>query len=358
MLRLNTATHSLRMAEDKDIPDLQHFLHTEWRANHIFVTHPELMRWQHQIQGGSTLSFALARNLQSGVIDGVNGVIQTSRFDPDLQNERDIWLAIWKRRDNLAHSALGMELYDYVLRALQPQSIGILGLTDIAIKMYRMLGFKTGKMAQYYVLNSSMSDYKIARQVTVSERPSCGELCSPGVQIREMSFDQLTQIEAHDARPRKTARYMQTRFAGHPVYRYQCLGIIQGSQLQAALVTRRLQVGQASCVRIVDVYGNLADLPSLRVALEAYLKSHGDEYIDCLNMGIDAAVFAQLGFTQRRDDWIIPNYFEPFEQRNVDIAYAYKSPTRNYVMFKGDGDQDRPNTIQSQILPTAERSQR
>lgn len=42
---------------------------------------------------------------------------------------------------------------------------------------------------------------------------------------------------------------------------------------------------------------------------------------------------------------IVPNYFEPFEQRNVKIEIAYKTKGDNYVAFKADSDQDRPNIL-------------
>jgi hypothetical protein len=39
---------------------------------------------------------------------------------------------------------------------------------------------------------------------------------------------------------------------------------------------------------------------------------------------------------------IVPDHFEPFEQRNAPIRFAIKTD-RPVVIFKGDGDQDRPN---------------
>ena len=38
----------------------------------------------------------------------------------------------------------------------------------------------------------------------------------------------------------------------------------------------------------------------------------------------------------------IPNYFEPFERINVDIYFA-ASVSKGLVLFRGDGDQDRPS---------------
>ena len=41
---------------------------------------------------------------------------------------------------------------------------------------------------------------------------------------------------------------------------------------------------------------------------------------------------------------IIPNYYEPFEQKNIDINFS-TNIHEGFRMFKGDGDQDRPNSI-------------
>ena len=38
------------------------------------------------------------------------------------------------------------------------------------------------------------------------------------------------------------------------------------------------------------------------------------------------------------------DHFEPFERRNVRLWFAIKG-TREPVMFKGDGDQDRPSLV-------------
>ena len=47
------------------------------------------------------------------------------------------------------------------------------------------------------------------------------------------------------------------------------------------------------------------------------------------------------------DQIVVPNYFEPFVKKNINLKWAIKS--NNPVMtpmFKGDCDQDRPNKLQ------------
>ena len=70
--------------------------------------------------------------------------------------------------------------------------------------------------------------------------------------------------------------------------------------------------------------------------------------MDIYSYGVPIDIIEKAGFLDRQeyDNLIIPNYFEPFERKNVDLRYAYKvkessDPVR---LFKADGDQDRPNT--------------
>lgn len=68
------------------------------------------------------------------------------------------------------------------------------------------------------------------------------------------------------------------------------------------------------------------------------------EYIDLYCYGIEDDILKRSGFLKRteNDPNIIPNYFEPFEQKNVDI-YFVSNVMENLHLYRGDGDQDRPS---------------
>ena len=69
------------------------------------------------------------------------------------------------------------------------------------------------------------------------------------------------------------------------------------------------------------------------------------EYVDFYQYGIDHAIFDTAGFTLNllTDDLIIPNHFEPFVQKNKTLHF-FTSEHGQFYIFKGDGDQDRPNS--------------
>lgn len=68
-----------------------------------------------------------------------------------------------------------------------------------------------------------------------------------------------------------------------------------------------------------------------------------------MHWGIDPRVLAAAGFIRATDapGLVLPNYFAPFEARNIEIEMAYRvfdgdTPVR---FFRADSDQDRPNKV-------------
>ena len=78
--------------------------------------------------------------------------------------------------------------------------------------------------------------------------------------------------------------------------------------------------------------------------MDKLLADTGAEYADCYCAGIPAEVFAAMGFSERKPDdgTIIPNYLTPPLYDNTEYFYFTNRPD-GFVLFKADGDQDRPN---------------
>ena len=71
------------------------------------------------------------------------------------------------------------------------------------------------------------------------------------------------------------------------------------------------------------------------------------EYLDFYYFGIPNKYLLDTGFKIKKKNSknILPNYFEPFSKKNININYAIKkgSLKHNHFLFKGDCDQERPN---------------
>lgn len=93
---------------------------------------------------------------------------------------------------------------------------------------------------------------------------------------------------------------------------------------------------------MVDLLGHYDLLPSFTTTLDAILKKKHYEYADCYVCGVINEIFDNAGWEDvDKADVIIPNYFAPFERKNIDIYYSCKP--HGMVILHGDGDQDRPN---------------
>ncbi|MDE5591605.1 MAG: hypothetical protein K2I63_01415, partial [Helicobacter sp.] len=113
----------------------------------------------------------------------------------------------------------------------------------------------------------------------------------------------------------------------------------------AVFVLRQVFNGEASCLRIVDWLGDFSQ--NVYDEFQKLLISKNSEYLDLVCYVQDEKRILHMGFCKKQSNELVPNYFEPFEKRNVDIHFAYKffNEMQNYAFFKGDSDQDRPNLI-------------
>jgi hypothetical protein len=252
----------------------------------------------------------------------------------------DIWLAIWKTKNE--NPGIGLELLSYIIKTLQPNSIGAIGINQRVKKLYKALNYKTGVLTHYYFQNPNIDNFNILKINIKLEKKI---FLNSKYRIRKLrdcaNFSELK----HQYKPYKSIDYIQNRYINHPIYKYQLFGVFLNDNIRCIFVTRKIIVNNSACIRIVDIYGDLSGISSIESELLELLKSENCEYIDCLNFGISSDIFQNLGFSLR-ENMIIPNYFEPFEPVNVDIEFAYLSNNSDYVIFKGDSDQDRPNMLE------------
>ena len=73
------------------------------------------------------------------------------------------------------------------------------------------------------------------------------------------------------------------------------------------------------------------------------MKQNSCEYVDIYAYGFTTELMEKAGFCERmeEDENIIPNYFEPFEQRNIEL-WMMRPEVDGLILMRGDGDQDRP----------------
>lgn len=337
--------YKFKICEREDLPRLITFIDTYWKKNHILVRSKEILDFQYYNREEGKYDFVLAENTQTGELDGIRGWIRVAQYDPALAEYDDVWSAVSKVRTDVVNNEIKV-LGSYLWRYLEKhKGFGTVGISRFSFAMHTAIRHKICSLGQYFILNSETKEFKIA--VVPSNYQQTDISKNSNWHLHEIADINVIDDNAVPAyyRPFKSKTYLINRFAKHPVYKYHFYGIYDGEKLSSILTGKFVDINGGKILRIVDVLGSLEEVGNIYEDFQTILRETGSEYVDFLCFGIDDSVFQRMGFDKlnpEQEELIIPNYFEPFEARNIVINGAYK-PAERYCMFKADADQDRPS---------------
>lgn len=343
----------MSMYNFKKVPLSEHdklvkFIDEHWKKNHALVMSDSLLKFQHFSEVDNCYNFIVAQDEESDEYDAIVGYIPVYQYDSTLKCNGDYWGAIWKYREDSVNpniNAAALYIWKKLFKLPNFQSYAAIGISDIAKKIYEVYRMKLGYLSQYYIMNDCYDKYLIACNVPKLQNNT--KEIDNNYEVKFVEFsDDLKNIRPY-YRPYKSIEYFRKRFVEHPVYNYKFIAVFEKGVILSIWACRIVKAKGSKVIRVMDVIGKLDGYIYPQILKLLY--DHECEYLDIMNYGIDENVFLNMGF-QKLDvngSLILPNYFEPFEQRNVRIGLAYKANYSNYVAFKGDSDQDRPNIINS-----------
>ena len=146
--------------------------------------------------------------------------------------------------------------------------------------------------------------------------------------------------------PFKNKEYYVKRYFKHPIYNYDFIGVYDSNSLIGIFVTRIQAYNGVKVLRIIDFIGEIKSLKSFGRFIFKTVHKEGYEYADFYCYGLQDKILNDAGFflVNSIDDLIIPNYFSPYLQKNINLNFFVNTENRNLIkLFKGDGDQDRPS---------------
>lgn len=332
--------YEIRIANKNDIEDIMSFIETNWKPGHILAKNREFFEYEFMEEDGS-VNFILAIEKKKRTIESLNGFLKASHDNEHM----DIWGSIWKVKEG-NKCLLGTEIisrrYDLIGCRCD---LGVGDNPNTTFPVFKLLLHRfTGKMNHYYML-SDISEFKIAR---IANRPKR----KTGKQnYKVIQFHAIEKLEKRfnfskfiETRPYKDSWYINHRYFQHPIYKYDVYGIEnEVGEVDALIVLRNQEYAGRIAIRFVDLIGNQSLVAGTGNFFCELLKKNNVEYIDFYCAGIDDNCVEEAGFTLRTDEDknIIPNYFSPFCQQNIEIFVD--SAYEKSVFTKADGDQDRPN---------------
>lgn len=330
--------YDIRLARIDDIESIMTFIDTYWRKGHILGTNRELFEYEH-VDGGM-VNFLLAVERSDNSIVGLLGFIPASH---DLV-KLDIWTGIWKVKNGVM-PLLGMEMYKRLSGMVNARSLLGVGdnqeTTGFLLKKLTKT-FHTWRMEHYYFLEKK-GDYQLAKITHMPIDSNSRKAETIAIRIDTIdAMKELVDILQCQKFPYKDLWYINHRYFHHPLFKYHVYELKKGRS-KAIIVFRVQECNGSGALRIVDYIGDQTCFSGINNFIRNCLRIYNCEYADFYVHGFERNSIMAAGFCERTEDDsnIIPDYFSPYEQRNIEIYVS--GNIEDGLFCKADGDQDRPN---------------
>ncbi len=321
--------------KDTQIELFKNFIKKNHSKTHIFVKSKKVFDYFYKNKTHYNFVIATDKNK----ILGVQGFIPYSKFDKNLK--KTCFLAYWRvaRTNNIG---IGLRLFRKI-KHRNYNFIGVVGINENLLNYHKWQGFNVGKLNHHFFVNKNIN-----RKITKHIKP--GQFIKRKVAIKKLNYSSIKTLNKNVFKfqiPKKTAGYLINRYLKNKFYDYYIYSI-KNEKSEIILVFRKIKHKKLIILKIIDVIGDLKQIGKIGNALKQILEIFNAEYIDIYSYGISEKILNNSGFINRyKTKLIIPDHFEPFENKNIDINYAYISndKTNKICLFKGDGDMDRPSRL-------------
>ncbi len=338
------------LCTEKKQSNLISFIRKYWDKNHIFIKNKKLFNWQFKNSITKKYNFILCEDKNNKII-GILGFIPINQFSKKIKFKTAVWLSFWKNINENKFPGIGLGMIEYLKKKIGIETILNIGLNDRVIPLFKYLKYKTGKLQHYVILNSKVKKFFILKHknnfkkkiIFKRENFNLFKISKKNLNYNKGIFG----TGLFTFFPKKNIEFLIKRYLAHPVYNYNIYILKKGEiYCCALLIIRKIKFKNSNVLRLVDYQGKEKYLKKIYNPLQELLSSEKSEYIDFYQHGISKNTFRNSGFIDvEKTKIIVPNYFEPFIKKNINLNFAYKSSIKNrkIYFFKGDGDQDRPN---------------
>jgi len=284
-------------------------------------------------------------------IIGCHGFISHSHFSKKLILNNTVWMVNWFAIKGTPNP--GLDLIFFPQSNLKFNRIGTIGCNKKAKTIYKKMGFRVGNMNHYFIINPKINSFKLIDKPKNLNKISFKNLSDRKIKYlnSKLKFEIFgNNIGELIAKYGKDEAYFQNRYINHPYYKYKIYLIYHSINVMGFFVTRICKYKKRKALRIVDFFGDEKALIGINSELQKLIVKINAEYVDFYEYGIKNSIMLKSGLTKNNfnNNIIIPNYFEPFVKRNINLGWAIKSNnTKVTHMFKGDCDQDRPSLLKS-----------
>ena len=338
-----TDNAKLSLEYEKNSQGIMEFIDLHWKKDHILSLNNVLFDWQYKDK--NKYNFIVARDEKK--IIGILGFIPNTKYDSEIQ-KKIIWLALWKVSDKKEYLGIGTRLLLKLINENPESVIAVNGIEENVLKIYKSLGFRISYLKQFYILNlkiksqlvSKLHKLNLNRNNNLSQNTE-GSFEEVNDKLLDLNEDFFLKFNKY-----KSKNFLIERYVKHPFYEYSIYLYKSIEGYDSLIVMREISIKDEKISRIVDFIGDIKSIKFLSRFLFRLAIDKKYSYIDFLVDGIDEQILLEAGFhLSNIEGTYLPNYFEPLLMDFVTINTAIRlNENMTMPIFKGDGDQDRPNS--------------
>lgn len=335
---MHNRTINISIAKLSDTKNIMKFMNDVWKKDHILSRDKEL--FLHEFKNGENLNIIIAKDSKDSILGIFGFMYYNSNNIPDIAG------SLWKVDPNIKEPLLGFKLREYFKKNIKHDFFAAPGANIQTKPIYRVLKMDWNRMAHYYIANSELKQFHIAKnplikKIKTTDINSNIKKISNIDDIKDFNFSCNEKVV-----PRKDFNYIKNKFFNHPIRKYDIYILTNEDIIRNIFICRTAKTSTSSVYRMVDFYGELDYINDIVGFLNQHIIEHTHEYLDFITFGLNNDLLIQAGFNNLDLDdnsTIIPNLFEPFTQKNSPIYCVSDKTDLEFRQFKADGDQDRPN---------------
>ena len=340
MNKINTGSNIKKISKH-EIYSFQNLVKDNWpKKKHIFSKNKNVIKFYYNFKNNKKMNvLGLYKN---GKLVSAMGLIPNQNWDSELKN--DYFIAFLLKSKKLLSDSTFIFL-SFIYKKIKPKFLAVCGVNlNTAGKIFKRLG-KIELFSHYYISNPNLKPSISKNLISYKKKL----LSDTTLEFKLEINNNLSRLPISTYYPIKSKKYFKKKYLENPFYDYFIMNFYYANKLIFFFICRKIEIKKykTKIVRVIDFQGVIPNKGSLVNVLTEYLIDNNIEYIDMLCHGFPKGILRKVGFLLKNHKQIIPDYFEPFTGKDAQLNFSilinkYK---RNTILFKGDGDQDRPNII-------------
>lgn len=346
----------IKFAKKNELKKIQSFLKLNYKKNHTLSQNTKIFKWYY-LKRKINCTLALIKKK----VVGIYLFIPLSQFDEKLYNYKQVFGSLWSikgfnrhnnKNKNKDGGAIALRFFDKTYEILNPKLIIAVGIDSRLLNFHKIKKYNVFKLNHHFLISPYVKKYRVLKNVNNQKLKKNN---NNNLIINIKKIDNINNLKKLNIKnlfkeqlPLKSKTYLINRYLKDPSYKYHIYSISKKKEI-CLCIFRVINFKKTNIIRIVDYIGKNNSFKNLNIFFLDILKTYKAEYLDFYNYGIPSKLLKQSGLIDKFDykNIIIPNYFEPFVDKNIDIMCAFKKlgAVGNIRVFKADGDQDRSNLL-------------